>query len=176
MGPALSVTGGMLYGAAESFLLLAWLALCCTMGPRQTSIVFPLAYLVAGFTYFILLAMGTLAATVVTAVLPCLSGMLCAFGLRSGAFDKAVERPHALDDNLEESAVAASEEASVQPAAQDWKFPLYPVALMVVFKLVFYFSLALTRGPSMYGPLGILVIATFAFAGAFSSSTSSTPL
>jgi DNA-binding CsgD family transcriptional regulator len=173
-GTVMVVVGDILYGAAEAFLLLVWLSLCCKMGPRQTSIVFPLAYLLVGFTYFILLAMDSWAATLVLCTLPCLSALLCAIGWRTGSFADLASG--ALDTDagdIDPEGLLEKGGATVEltPASDDsavplsWKFPFYPVALMVIFKFVFYFSLPLTAGPSMFGPLGILVIATFALLG-----------
>lgn len=69
--------------------------------------------------------------------------------------------------------VDEQEEADDCPAT--WSFPLLPVALLVLYKLIFYFSLSLTSGPSLFGPLGIIVISLIALIGTLFFFQSFTP-
>lgn len=138
---AIAIVGAVLYGIAWVFLLLHWISLCCTLEPSEITLVFSLAYLAPGVTYFILAALSPMVTTFILCLLPAASALLL----------------------LLAHAGAAQQTAAVRPFADSgWTFPIYPVALMVIFKFVFYFSLSLTDGPSMYGPLGILLVATFA--------------
>lgn len=56
-----------------------------------------------------------------------------------------------------------------------WSFPFLPVALLALYKLIFYFSLSLTDGPSLFGPLGIIVISLIALIGTLFFFQSFTP-
>lgn len=135
--------GLVLQSGAEAFLLVMWLARCCELEPRETRIVFPLAYLLVACAYFILMAMHPWVATVGIVVAPMASGLLLAQVVRQG--------------QNETGALVSDENERVE-----WTFPLLPVILLVVYKVIFYFSLSLTDGPSLYGPLGIVVISLVA--------------
>lgn len=50
------------------------------------------------------------------------------------------------------------------PGGRSWSFPLAPVALMAVYSFDFYFSLALSDGPSPFGSLGMLAAGLAALA------------
>lgn len=139
-GEALSYLGVTMYGVAEAVLLVLWLARCCALEPRQTRIVFPLAYLLVACVYFVLMVLDPVIVLALLALFPVASGLLLGSVAGEG-----------LDGSGEPG--AGDEEAPVA-----WTFPFLPVALMVVYKLIFYFSLSLTDGPSLYGPLGIIVI------------------
>ena len=56
-----------------------------------------------------------------------------------------------------------------------WSFPFLPVALLALYKLILYFSLSLTDGPSLFGPLGIIVISLIALIGTLFFFQSFTP-
>lgn len=56
-----------------------------------------------------------------------------------------------------------------------WSFPFLPVALLALYKLIFYFSLSLTDGSSLFGPLGIIVISLIALIGTLFFFQSFTP-
>lgn len=143
---ALRALGATLYGLAFAFLLLYWITALCALSPRTISIAFPAVYFMVALMYFVLEALPAPIATAAISLLPFASGVCFLASLHLSAHPTNNPNP-------------------VRPA-QGWNFPFYPVALMVVFKFVFFFSLAYTNGASMYGPLGMLVISTFALAGA----------
>lgn len=141
---AAKAIGGVIGGLAYAFLLLAWLAAYCRFEPRTATVAFCSAYLLIAVVYFVLAALDRPVAAAVVAVLPFVSGAFYAAACRS----------------MGEEATA---QGNARPGGQgEWSFPLYPVALMVVFKFAFNFSLAYSNGASMHGPLGILAVGSLA--------------
>lgn len=138
---------------SSSLLFLSWLARCCRLSPRKTQLALPLAFLLMAMGYFVLLGINIpWVALVLLTLCPLLSALL-------------LEIWHPARDEQEEIAD--------RPAT--WSFPFLPVALLVLYKLIFYFSLSLTDGPSLFGPLGIIVIALIALVGTLFFFQSFTP-
>jgi DNA-binding CsgD family transcriptional regulator len=145
LAPAALYGGLSLCGVAESILLLLWISRCCELKPQYSQIAFPAAYLLVAIVYFILLAVEPWLITV----------LLCLFPLASSALLCGYARW-----------LQAAEQGTVEGIAVDpspaWSFPVHPVLLMIIYHFVFFFSLSLTSGPSLFGHFGMLLIAIFA--------------
>jgi DNA-binding CsgD family transcriptional regulator len=135
--------GIIAYSVCESTLMLMWLNLCCRHESRHAPVIFPAAFVITACSYFILLALDAWVTTCVMAALPLLSAAILAKWTPSSSSPSTPQE--ATEDNTEDTEAR-------------WSFPFYPVALMVVYNFVFYFSLALTDGPSPYGSLGMLAV------------------
>ena len=133
-------------GACECLVFLLWVSLCARLEMRRAAIIVPLAYALAGLVYFCFAALHSAVGAIAVSLCSGASAALLVWAVRRRLFDDAADEDR-------------------QDPYASWSFPRYPVALMVVYKLVFYFSLQLTSGPSSYGPLGIVAIGTFALVG-----------
>jgi DNA-binding CsgD family transcriptional regulator len=142
MSVGLTYTSAVLHGMGEALLLVLWFAHCCELLPRATRIVFPAAYALVACAYFIFMSLNSVIVTILIVIFPIISGLLLAHSVNQ--------------DPSEETDVVEEADSTA------WTFPFLPVVLMVAYKLVFYFSLALTDGPSLYGPLGIIIISSIA--------------
>jgi DNA-binding CsgD family transcriptional regulator len=142
MSVGLAYLSAVLHGVGEALLLVLWLAHCCELLPRATRIVFPAAYALVACAYFIFMSINSGIVTMLIIVFPFISGLLLAHSVKQDPSEEA--------GVVEETGTTA------------WTFPFLPVVLMVAYKLVFYFSLSLTDGPSLYGPLGIIGISSIA--------------
>lgn len=130
--------------AAGIVLLVLLFARCCTLKPRQTRVLFPAAYLFAACAYFILMALDPVVVAVLMVLFPVAAGVLLA----------------QVSENIAYSGDVSPDDETTTA----WTFPFLPVLLLVIYKFIFYFSLSLTDGPSLYGPLGIAVISLVALA------------
>lgn len=143
----------MLGEASSGLLFLFWLARCCRLLPRKTQLPLPLAFLLMAMGYFVLLGISSpWLALALLALCPLLSALL-------------LEIWHPARDE--------QEEPDDRPTT--WSFPFLPVALLALYKLIFYFSLSLTDGPPLFGPLGIIVISLIALIGTLFFFQSFTP-
>ena len=144
---ALGTGGLVLRSLAEPALLVTALALISWHAAPRAPVIFPAAYLTAALAHFVMRAMPAGAVTIACALLP----LACALSL-AGALGSA---------RLLEPDIAPVSAPADSPR---WSFPVRPVALMVVYNLAFYFSLAFSAGPNPYGPLGMLAVSLAALA------------
>lgn len=144
---ALGVAGLALRSLAEPALLVATLALVSWHAAPRAPVIFPAAYLAAALAHFVMRALPAGVVAVACTLLP----LACAHALIG-----ALRCAHQLGPD--------DAPTSAQAGASRWSFPVRPVALMVVYNLAFYFSLAFSAGPNPYGPLGMLVVSLAALA------------
>lgn len=167
VGHAAALMFWCLSKAAESALLLYWVAMACRERPRFAAVLFPAAYAVSICAYLVLGVLGAAAASAVVVALPAASALLAVpYGRRApdGAEGRASE----------EAPIASGPQAVAAPgdgrrshaAGSSWSFPVQPVALMAVCSFFFHFSLCLSDGPGPSGPLSTLAVASLAIAAA----------
>jgi DNA-binding CsgD family transcriptional regulator len=147
LAPAALYCGLSLYGIVEPILLLLWIKRCCELKPQHSQVVFPAAYLLVAIVYFVFLAVEPWLLTMLLCLFPLISAMfLWGHVYRLQVSEQDESHPHETDVD--------------SPPA--WTFPVHPVLLMIIYRFVFFFSLALTDGPSLFGHFGMLLIAVIA--------------
>jgi len=173
----LYVCGQVLAIVSGACLLIAWLSHCATLMPRQVGMTLSAAYLIAGVLYFPLEFLPATVSAPIMALLPVASAMLLMHPALTDMKGEAAEElsDAALSDlyafEQSQKPGLASKLEPVEAIAEDssetaWRFPWYPALLVFGFKAVFSFALPFTAGPSLYGPLGMLIIAAISFIGA----------
>lgn len=182
--------GASVAAVATAAALMAWLAACCADHARNAPILFPAAFVAVALAYLGLRSLGAAAASALIALMPLVSAGLFAF--RRARTDEAEGGPAGRPDGADSpgdggptghgAPVDAAEPTSRDAAlpapdaggAPSWTFPWAPVVLMVVYSFDFFFSLALSVGPSPFGSVGMLA-AGLAALGAVAAAPTGRP-
>ena len=149
-----------LHSACEAVLMLAFFTLCCAREARECTVYIPAAYAVAAVLYHALGYFDLRATSIVTAPIPLLATALML----------ASQRQHAPSLSAEGD---PSPDSSTTPP--HWRFPVWPVVLMVVYNFAFHITVVLGPPATNFDALGLVGIALVAFVVAFLHSKRYTP-